>query len=261
MCGGGWSPVLLAVCLQGLAERGWPAGFLAGRLGASIQNIAVVRGRKGPRVDLALEGAVRNCRGEVTASAPAGYGSVARRSRSAGTAARWRAQRFPSLRPPSAESRVSWVRLWPAGVLPGECPRGGGWGPGGGGGRVRMVCGAGMGAGAQGVLGLCSGVRGGLCAVRVVISPRRRGCAGQDRCPGALGQYGWSGADPGIPSEYRGFAFLCVGRCSGECHTCVGGWGAVGARRPRPRGHLRGARRSCLGNDWAVAGWRGAALV
>ncbi|MFE6849023.1 hypothetical protein [Streptomyces sp. NPDC057686] len=83
-----------AVCLQELAERGWPTGFLAGRLRTSTQTIAVIRARKRPRIALALDRAIQNCHGELTASTPAEYGIAAHRSRRAQTAARQR--QFPA---------------------------------------------------------------------------------------------------------------------------------------------------------------------
>lgn len=83
-----------AVCLQELAERGWPTGFLAARLGRSTQTIAAIRARKRPRISLALDRAIRNCHGELTTSTPAEYGLAPHRSRRAHAAARERAQQL-----------------------------------------------------------------------------------------------------------------------------------------------------------------------
>ncbi|MFD5514076.1 hypothetical protein ACFWIB_41245 [Streptomyces sp. NPDC127051] len=83
-----------AVCLQELAERGWPTGFLAGWLGTSTQTIAMIRARKRPRITLDLDRAIHNCHGELTASTPAEYGIAAHRSRNARAAARQRARRL-----------------------------------------------------------------------------------------------------------------------------------------------------------------------
>ncbi|MFD5514152.1 hypothetical protein ACFWIB_41675 [Streptomyces sp. NPDC127051] len=83
-----------AVCLQELAERGWPTAFLAGRLGTSTQTIAMIRARKRPRIALALDRAIHNCHAELTASTPAEYGIAAHRSRRAHAAARQRARQL-----------------------------------------------------------------------------------------------------------------------------------------------------------------------
>ncbi|MFD5513291.1 hypothetical protein ACFWIB_36870 [Streptomyces sp. NPDC127051] len=81
-----------ATCLQELSERGWPTSFLASRLRTSTQTIAVIRDRKRPRIALALDQAIQNCHGELTAGTPAEYGIAADRSRRASTAAHKRAQ-------------------------------------------------------------------------------------------------------------------------------------------------------------------------
>ncbi|MFD9622042.1 single-stranded DNA-binding protein [Streptomyces virginiae] len=81
-----------ATCLQDLSERGWPTSFLASRLRTSTQTIAVIRSGKRPRIALALDQAIQNIHGKLTASTPAEYGIAVHRSRRASTAAHQRAQ-------------------------------------------------------------------------------------------------------------------------------------------------------------------------
>ncbi|MEU2835303.1 hypothetical protein ABZ667_43165 [Streptomyces lavendulae] len=81
-----------AVCLQELAGRGWPTGFLAARLGTSTQTVAAIRARKRPRITLSLDRAIQRCHGELTTGTPAEYGIAAHRSSRARAAARQRAQ-------------------------------------------------------------------------------------------------------------------------------------------------------------------------
>ncbi|MFD5514102.1 hypothetical protein ACFWIB_41380 [Streptomyces sp. NPDC127051] len=84
-----------AACLQELAEQGWPASYLAARLGTSTQTIAAIRARKRPRIALSLDQAIQRCHGELTTSTPAEYGIAAHRSRRAQTAALQRARHLP----------------------------------------------------------------------------------------------------------------------------------------------------------------------
>ncbi|WP_158718058.1 hypothetical protein [Streptomyces sp. NRRL F-2664] len=81
-----------AGCLRELAERGWPASFLAARLGTSTQTIAAVRNGKRPRIALALDQAIQHFHRHLVESIPAEYGIAAHRSRRATTAAHQRAQ-------------------------------------------------------------------------------------------------------------------------------------------------------------------------
>ncbi|KPI33193.1 hypothetical protein OV450_6686 [Actinobacteria bacterium OV450] len=81
-----------AVCLQELAEQGWPTGFLAGQLGTSTHTLAAIRARKRPRISLGLDRAIQRFHGELTTSTPAEYGITPHRSRRARAAARQRAQ-------------------------------------------------------------------------------------------------------------------------------------------------------------------------
>ncbi|WP_420082966.1 hypothetical protein ACN6AT_39480 (plasmid) [Streptomyces sp. JL4002] len=87
-----------AGCLRELAERGWPASFLAARLGTSTQTIAAVRNGIRPRIALALDQAIQHCHQELAGSVPAEYGIASHRSRRASTAARQRTRHLPPLR-------------------------------------------------------------------------------------------------------------------------------------------------------------------